>query len=45
MRVKAGLPEKMVLACLLHDIAASASSAATMATGAPSWSSPMSTRK
>ena len=43
--LKAGLPEKMVLACLVHDISTFGSSAATTATGARNWSSPTSRKK
>jgi len=43
--VKGGLSEKMVLACLLHDIRRSALSGATTAIGVRNCSSPMSRRK
>ena len=43
--VTAGLPEKMVLAWLLHDISTIGFIAATTDIGAHNWSSPMSTRK
>jgi hypothetical protein len=40
-----GLDEKVITACLLHDIASPGCCRPTTATGAPSWSRPTSTRR